>query len=63
MEIYGFYNSATLIGGIFVESVPLAKIWGIAIAAAFWLALLILQGVGLSTMAKRRNINGRWRAF
>lgn len=63
MEIYGFYNSATTVSEFFVENIPHTKIWGIAIAVALWLVLFVLQGVGLATMAKRRNINGRWRAF
>ena len=63
MEIYGFYNSASLISEYFGITTPLSKIWGIAIAFAIWLALFSLQGVGLYAMAKRRGMQKRWLAF
>lgn len=63
MEIYGFYNSSSLISEYFGVSTPHSKIWGIVIAFTIWLALFTLQGFGLSAMAKRRGIGKRWQAF
>lgn len=63
MEIYGFYNSSSLISEYFGVSTPHSKIWGIAIALVIWSALFLLQGFGLSAMAKRRGIGKRWQAF
>ncbi len=63
MEIYGFYTSATMISDYFGITTPISKIWSIVIAVAVWLALFILQGVGLCAMAKGRGIQKRWLAF
>lgn len=39
------------------------QIWSLIGATTIWLALFILQGVGLSRMAKNRQIGKRWLAF
>ena len=66
MEIYGFYNALIYmnlirngITGISKQSI----LGSLAIAVLIWLALHLLQGVGLWTMAKKKNEKTAWLAF
>ena len=63
MIIYNFYQTwASVCRGIGSDSLEML-IAGLAIASVIWLALFILQSVGLYTMAKKANLNNRWMAF
>lgn len=71
MEFYAIYilisNFGVLFGssegGIAVDSMARILIVSLPIAAAVWLALFILQGVGLFTMAKKAGLKNKWLAF
>ena len=66
MEIYGIYQSFVL---IFATAYGVSNIGGrnlftaLAIGGGVWLVLFILQGVGLYTMAKKRDMKNKWLAF
>ena len=68
MEFYAIYvlisNFGVLFGssegGIAVDSMARILIVSLPIAAAVWLALFILQGVGLFTMAKKAGLKNKW---
>lgn len=71
MEFYAIYvlisNFGVLFGSsegdIAVDSMARILIVSLPIAAAVWLALFILQGVGLFTMAKKAGLKNKWLAF
>ncbi len=63
MEIYSLYQSGCLIFSIFLENASQVLIWGAVFGVIVLVGLFILQGIGLATMAKRRNIPRRWLAF
>ena len=44
-------------------TVPTVFYYGIAVGALVWIALFVLQGVGLYTMATKQGLKGKWRAF
>lgn len=50
LSIIGIQSSGTLYGGLIG-------------AFAIWVGLFVLQGVGLYTMAKKQNVEKRWKAF
>lgn len=65
MEIYDFYVFSTMLGEWFgrnhpTENVLIACTIG---AAAVWLVMFVLQGIGLYTMAKRRGMKKKALAF
>ncbi len=65
MEIYNFYRIATMLSSLFGDwigdkNIP---IYGAVIGVLLFALVFILQGVGISTMAKRRGIDKRWLAF
>ncbi len=63
MELYNLYYIATTFFSMLGASIPSVFYYGLAIGGGIWLALFILQGVGLYAMAKRQGVNGKWRAF
>lgn len=71
MEFYAIYvlisNFGVLFGSsegdIAVDATARVLIVSLPIAAAVWLALFILQGVGLFTMAKKAGLKNKWLAF
>ncbi len=63
MELYSTYQIATLISGIFAKDWSQLFTYSIGIGFLVWLALFILQGVGLYTMAKKREIAKAWFSF
>ena len=63
MEFYSTYQIATLISGIFAEDWSQLFTYSIGIGFFVWLTLFILQGVGLYTMAKKREMQKAWLSF
>ena len=63
MEMYNFYQIAMLIAGFFARDDIGVLTLGIVGGTALWIALFILQGIGLSAMAKKRGIAKRGLAF
>ena len=63
MELYQLFDISTSVvaffGGVGWKGMLGGAIGGVAI----WLALFILQGFGLSAMAKKRGLKKRWLAF
>jgi hypothetical protein len=63
MELYSTYQIATLISGLFADNWSQLFVYSIGIGLFVWLALFILQGIGLYTMAKKREMKKAWLAF
>lgn len=63
MEIYNFYNIATLITSLFVRTETFLPIYGSIGGVLLWIAAFILQGIGSSIMAKNRGMKNRALAF
>ncbi len=64
MEFYFIYNGMVQMWSMaFRCDAPTAFLRSAIGASIVWLALFILQGIGLSTMAKARNIKNKWLAF
>ena len=63
MELYQLFDISTSVvaffGGVGWKGMLVGAIGGVAI----WLTLFILQGFGLSAMAKKRGLKKRWLAF
>lgn len=68
MELFSLYyavtNSIDLAASMMGApvSAPMLYLYGL-IGVAIWAALFVLQGFGLSTMAKKRGMDKTWRAF
>lgn len=62
MELYSLYQFGCLIFSLFFESATVL-IWGAVLGVILGLGLFLLQGFGLATMAKRRNLPRRYLAF
>lgn len=64
-QVWGFvnFNNKHMSG----DAYPLIDwkilVFSLSIAFAVWVALFVLQGIGLYTMAKRRNLKKKWLAF
>ena len=63
MEIYSTYESASIIFSLFAKSYTQLFTLSVCTGFLIWLALFILQGVGIYTMAKKRELKKRWLAF
>lgn len=63
MELYSTYQIAALISGLFAKDWSQLFVYSIGIGFFVWLALFILQGVGLYTMAKKREMKKAWLSF
>lgn len=64
MEIYVLYNFiATLLDYFSHASGATARIVALTVGGMVWLGLFLLQGFGLSTMAKGQGLKKRWMAF
>ena len=65
MELYLLYNFVLTILLNFAKKLSIfqVQIWSLVGATAIWLVFFILQGIGLSRMAKNRQIGKRWLAF
>ncbi len=65
MELYLIYNFVLTLFLTFSEKLTIfqKQIWSLSVAGVIWLVLFILQGIGLSRMAKNRQIEKRWLAF
>ena len=63
MEIYNFYNIATLIASLFAQTEIYLPIYGIIGGVLLWAVAFILQGIGISVMAKKRGIKNSVLAF
>ncbi len=64
MELYNFYSIAHITMQFFVSDDP--KMWvvgGVFFGVMAWIALFVLQGIGIYTMAKRVNLGKRLLAF
>ncbi len=63
MELYQLFDISTSVvaffGGVGWKGMLVGAIGGVAV----WLTLFILQGFGLSAMAKKRGLKKRWLAF
>lgn len=63
MEFYYFYNVTTLIAAFFAQAEELLPIYGVVGGALLWTVAFVMQGVGISKMAKNRGLKRRWLAF
>ncbi len=63
MEFYSTYQIATLISGFFSEDWAQLFSYSLIIGIAILSILFVLQGIGLSAMAKKRNMKKTWLAF
>ena len=63
MEIYSFYQIGCLIFSFFSKEYAFILTWAIVLGLVIWLAVFILQGIGLYAMAKRRSMKKKWLAF
>lgn len=63
MELYSTYQIAALVSGLFAKDWSQLFAYSIGIGFFAWLALFILQGVGLYTMAKKREMKKAWISF
>lgn len=63
MEIYSFYQVASILTEAFTITPQTALLIALAIGCSAWLTLFVLQGVGIYTMAKRRGLKKRFFAF
>ncbi len=63
MELYTLFNLVLMMLAFFGLSTYTALFYGLGIGFALWLALFILQGIGIYTMAKNRKMRKKWLAF
>ena len=63
MNIYNFYESWAMIARMTQTDDFNRLLVGLGFGAALWLALFVLQGVGLYVMAKNKNVKKSWLAF
>lgn len=63
MELYSLFNLVLTILAFSGFSSYTSFLYGVIIGSAVWIALFVLQGVGIYTMAKNRKIAKRWLAF
>ena len=63
MEIYNLYQMGSLIFSAFSKDYGLIFTCAIVFGLVSWLALFVLQGVGLFVMGKRREMKNKWLAF
>ena len=63
MELYNFYKAAMILSTLFTKQENLMPIYGIIGAIIIWIAAFLFQGVGVSTMAKKRGLKKTWLAF
>lgn len=72
MEFYSVFQVIVSFGALFAGSTTMegaidayvrVMFVSLAVAAAVWLVLFILQGVGLAKMAKNAGVKHRWLAF
>ena len=63
MEIYNLYQMGSLIFSAFSNDYGLIFTCAIDFGLVSWLALFVLQGVGLFVMGKRREMKNKWLAF
>ena len=63
MEIYNFYQAATIIASLFTNENVTTFMVAALISSLLWLGVFALQGVGIYTMAKRRGLKKKGLAF
>ncbi|MBQ7368562.1 MAG: hypothetical protein IJW60_02500 [Clostridia bacterium] len=63
MEFFNLYNGMKVMFSMASVYVPNVFYYSLALAAVVWLGLFVLQGFGLYTMAKNRQMKGKWKAF
>ncbi len=63
MEIYTLFGFIAMTLGIFKIQMPTSLYGGMIGAVIIWLALFLLQAIGMYTMAKKQNVEKRWMAF
>lgn len=63
MDIYNFYEAGKITLAMFSDDYNVILIGAIVLALLLFCVLFILQGIGLYTMAKRRNLEKKWLAF
>ncbi len=63
MEFFSLYFIANILISFFSGDIVIVVNGSLIFAAVAWLALFILQGIGLFAMAKRRGIKNKWLAF
>ena len=60
MSIYQVVSNSLYMLGMDIQT----SLWsGLVFGGVAWLALFILQGIGLSVMAKKQNVGSAWLAF
>lgn len=63
MELYYFYNMAMVLAATLGVTGSFLPTVSLAIGGVLWLAVFLLEGIGVSTMAKNRGIQNRLLAF
>ncbi len=63
MEFYNTYRIATLISSFFANDWAQLFSYSFAVGFVILSVLFVLQGIGLFTMAKKRNLKNKWLAF
>ena len=63
MEIYNFYQAATIIASLFTNENVTTFMIAALISSLLWLGVFVLQGIGIYTMAKKQGLKKRGLAF
>lgn len=63
MEFYNIYRATSICFSMFGAQVPSVFLYGAIVTLVVWSVFFVLQGVGLSTMAKKQGIKSKWQAF
>ena len=63
MEIFNLYNGMKIMFSMVGVAVPAVFYYALALAVFVWLGLFILQGFGLYTMAKKREMENQQNRF
>lgn len=63
MELFSLFNGMSYFAAFYGAGMPYAMYYGLGLAFLILIVLFVLQGVGLYTMGKNRNIKGKWLAF
>ncbi|MBQ7323228.1 MAG: hypothetical protein IJW96_01530 [Clostridia bacterium] len=63
MEFYYFYNVANMLSSWFVKETHTMLLLSVGLGLALWIALFLVQGVGIYQMAKHRGFKNKGLAF
>ena len=63
MELFGLFSGMTYFAALYGAGMPYAIYYGIGLSLFVLIVLFVLQGIGLYTMGKNRDMKGKWLAF